>query len=332
MALRVFLTHNPEDLEAYYGRALDELQALDVEISTNPADHDLSTGELIRAAAGCEVIVAHRATPGEAELFATSPNLIAFLRTAVDISTIDVTAATSAGVLVGHADKSFVASTAELALGLLLDAARNIASSTADYRAGRVPPQRPGRQIRGMTAAVIGFGAIGAYLVDLLKAAGLNVLICDPFVDLPPDVPSVSFDEAIATADVVFPLVPSTTETASLINAEAISSMRPGSFLINVSRGEIVNEAAVVDALNRGHLQAFACDVGSAPDQRPDPALAARPDVVATPHLGGLTPENADAQARSSVEQIAAMLNGQAPPRLANPDANRRLQAWWAVQ
>ena len=75
MALRVFLTHNPEDLEAYYGRALDELQALDVEISTNPADHDLSTGELIRAAAGCEVIVAHRATPGEAELFATSPSL-----------------------------------------------------------------------------------------------------------------------------------------------------------------------------------------------------------------------------------------------------------------
>ena len=216
MALRVFLTHNPEDLEAYYGRALDELQALDVEISTNPADHDLSTGELIRAAAGCEVIVAHRATPGEAELFATSPNLIAFLRTAVDISTIDVTAATSAGVLVGHADKSFVASTAELALGLLIDAARNIASSTADYRAGRVPPQRPGRQIRGMTAAVIGYGAIGAYLVDLLNAAGLNVLICDPFVDLPPDVPSVSFDEAIALRRQRADL---SRETSSLVSA-----------------------------------------------------------------------------------------------------------------
>ena len=180
MALRIFLTHNPEDLEAYYGRAIDDLRMLDVEIVTNPTDHDLTTAELVDAASGCHVVVAHRATPGEADFFAASPELVAFLRTAVDISTIDLDAATAAGVVVGHADKSFVASTAELALGLLLDAGRNIASSTADYRAGVEPPQRPGRQIRGMTAAVIGYGAIGAYLFDLLDAAGLDVIVCDP--------------------------------------------------------------------------------------------------------------------------------------------------------
>lgn len=323
MTLRVFLTHNPEDLEAYYGRALPELQALDVEVVTNPLARDLTTSELIVAAAGCQVIVAHRATPGEAALFESSSELVAMLRTAVDISTIDVDAASRAGVVVGHADKSFVASTAELAFGLLLDAARNIASSVADYRAGDPPPQRAGRQVRGMTAAVIGYGAIGAYLADLLAAAGLQVVVVDPRADVPERFDTTTFDAALATADVVFPLVDANPETVGLIGAEALAAMRPGAILVNVSRGEVVDEDAVAEALDRVHLRAFACDVGTAPDQRPDPTLAARPDVVATPHLGGLTPENADAQARSSVEQIAAMLRGEEPPRLANPEVWR---------
>ncbi|MEM9464247.1 MAG: NAD(P)-dependent oxidoreductase [Actinomycetota bacterium] len=323
MALRVFLTHNPEDLEAYYGRALPELRALGVEVVHNPLDRDLSTAELIDAASGCSVIVAHRATPGEAALFAAAPELVAFLRTAVDISTVDVDAATAAGVVVGHADKSFVASTAELALALLLDAARNVASSVVDYRAGSTPPQRPGRQIRGMTAAIVGYGAIGAYLADLLTGAGLEVIVCDPAAAVPDRFETHDLRGALATADVVFPLVDANPATVDLIDAAAIAAMPAGSILVNVSRGEIVDEAAVAAALDRGHLRAFACDVGSAPDQRPDPSLAARPDVVATPHLGGLTPENADAQARSSVEQIAALLAREQPPRLANPEVWR---------
>ncbi|MEO0495173.1 MAG: NAD(P)-dependent oxidoreductase [Actinomycetota bacterium] len=329
MTLRVFVTHNPEDLGAYYGRALSELRALDVDVVLNPTDHDLTTPELVAASAGCHVIVAHRATPGETELFERHDHLVAMLRTAVDISTIDVDAASAAGVLIGHADKSFVASTAEIALGLLLDVARNIAASTVDYRAGVEPPQRPGRQIRGMTAAILGYGAIGSYLADLLDAAGLDVIVHDPHVEPPRDIRPVGFDEALGTADVVFPLVASTPATAGMIDAAAIDAMRPGTILVNVSRGEIVDEAAVADALDRGHLRGFGCDVGSAPDQRPDPTLAARPDVVATPHLGGLTPENADAQAHSSVEQIAAILAGELPPRLAN-DTDARVRAWWS--
>lgn len=330
MSLRIFVTHNPEDLDAYYGRALPELRALDVDVVLNPADHDLSTPELIDAATGCHVIVAHRATPGEAEVFAALDYLVAFVRTAVDISTIDVGAATDAGVVVGHADKSFVPSTAELAVGLLLDVARNIASSAEDYRAHREPPQRPGRQIRGMTAGIIGYGAIGSYLADLLAGMGLDVVVCDPEVADLGDHREATFDALLAESDVVFPLVASTPETHQLIDADALSAMKPGTILVNVSRGEIVDEKAVAEALDRGTLAGFGCDVGTAPDQRPDPELAARPDVVATPHLGGLTPENADAQARSSVEQIAAIIAGDLPPRLANPDARSRLDAWWA--
>ena len=181
---RVFVTHNPENLAAYYGRALPELQAIEsVEVVLNPLDRDLTTPELIEHAAGCEVIVAHRATPGDAALFDASPELVAFLRTAVDISTIDVAAATDNGVLVAHADKSFVPSTAEIALALLLDLARSVSESTIDYRRGDEPPQRPGAQLRGKTAGIVGYGVIARYLADVLRAMGLTVLVTDPYND-----------------------------------------------------------------------------------------------------------------------------------------------------
>ena len=158
--MRVFLTHNSEDLDAYYGRALRELRTI-ADVTTNPYQRDLTTAELIEAAAGCDVIIAHRSTPGEQSLFEARGELVAFLRTAVDISTIDVAAASAAGILVGRADKSFVVSTAELALALTLDVLRNVSESTADYRAGREPPQRIGVQLCGRTAGVIGYGDIG---------------------------------------------------------------------------------------------------------------------------------------------------------------------------
>ncbi len=330
--MRAFVTHNPEDLEVYYRRSLPELQEL-VEVELNPLDRDLTTPELIDAAQGCQVVIAHRATPGEAALFAQSPDLLAMFRTAVDISTIDVAAATEHGVLIGHADKSFVPSTAEIALGLLLDVARSISASTVDYQRSTQPPQRPGFQLRGKTAGIIGHGAIGSYLADLLESLGLAVIVTDPSLaqdDLPSGRSLRSFEELLATSDVVFPLAPALPETENLIDAAALAQMRPGATLINVSRGELLDEDAVSEALDRGHLGGLGMDVGRAPDQRPSPELASRPGVVSTPHLGGLTPENADAQAASSVEQVAALVDGVMPPRTVNAEAAIRLKKHWA--
>lgn len=331
--LRVFVTHNPEDLGAYFGRALPQLRAVDgVEVVLNPLDRDLTTPELIEYAAGCHAIVAHRATPGESAVFDASPELLAFLRTAVDISTIDVAAATDNGVLVAHADKSFVPSTAEIALALLLDLARNVSESTIDYRRGEEPPQRPGSQLRGKTAGIVGYGVIARYLADVLRAMGLTVLVADPYTDdaVADGFERATFDDLLSRSDIVLPLAASTPETENLIDADALARMRPGALLVNVSRGELLDEEAVAAALDSGHLGGLAMDVGRAPDQRPSPSLAGRPGVVATPHLGGLTPENADAQAMSSVEQIAAIAAEELPPRAVNTDAATRLRAWWA--
>ncbi|RZV46738.1 MAG: hydroxyacid dehydrogenase [Acidimicrobiales bacterium] len=325
--LRVFVTHNPEDLDAYYGRSLPPLQDI-AEVRVNPLDRDLTTPELIDAAKECQVIVAHRATPGDAELFAQSPDLVAFLRTAVDISTVDVDAASGNGVLVAHADKSFVASTAELALALMLDLSRNVSASTIDYGSGQQPPQRGGVQMSGRTAGIIGLGAIGSYLAELLQGIGMTVVAHDPHVT-EADVEMVSFAELLGRSDYVLPLAVSIPETHGLIGEAELSAMKPGAFLVNVSRGELLDEAAVAAALDSGHLGGLGMDVGQAPDQRPSPELAARPGVVATPHLGGLTPENADAQAASSVEQVQAMLEQRMPPRTVNEYAATRLRALW---
>lgn len=329
--VRVFVTHSPEDLDAYFGRALPELMSI-AEVVINPLARDLTTAELILESAGCDVIVAHRATSGPAELFAERSELVAFLRCAVDISTIDVDAATEHGVVVARADKSFVASTAELALALYLDTARSVASSTHDYQRSVDPPQRPGNQVKGKVAGIIGFGAIGSYLAQLLDALGLTVLVHDPFIDVPEQFEQLALDPLLEQSDVVFPLAPSSPATENFISAHELSVMKPGATLINVSRGELLDEDAVAAALDSGHLGALGMDVGRAPDQRPSPSLAGRRGVVATPHLGGLTPENADAQAMSSVDQVRAMIAGDPPPRAVNAEHARRLEAFWAAQ
>lgn len=332
--MRIFVTHNPEDRAAYFARALDELEQLDgVDVVLNPLDRDLSDAELLDASDGAHVIIAHRSTPGSAELFSAHRDLVAFLRCAVDISTIHVEAASDAGVLVARADKSFVPSTAELALGLLLDLWRSIASSTHEYRQGIEPSQRAGRQLRDATAGIIGLGAIGSYLAEMLHALGMRVIAHDTDAEVAAgNAEMLSLREVLTQADVVFPLAPAEPSTHHLIDADALNAMKPTAVLVNVSRGELVDEAAVAAALESGAIAGFACDVGSAPDQRPLPSLASRPDVVATPHLGGLTPENADAQARSAVDQVAQMLRGEMPVRTVNPDHATRLRNWWSEQ
>ena len=330
--LTAFLTHNPEDLQAYYGQALPELRTI-AHVVFNPLDRDLSTPELVAAANDCDVIIAHRSTPAEAAVFPALPRLLAFLRCAVDISTIDVPAASSSGVLVAHADKSFVASTAELALALMLDLARNVSESTIGYRSDAPPLQSPGVQLRGRTAGVIGYGAIGSYLADLLRGIGMRVVVCDPDADATVDgFEQTDLHQLLAGSDFVLPLAAATADTNNLIDAHALAAMRPGAMLVNVSRGELIDEVAVAEALDSGHLGGLAMDVGRAPDQRPSPELARRAGVVATPHLGGLTPENADAQALSSVEQVRAMIAGVVPPRAVNADHAVRLRAWWSAQ
>ena len=297
------------------------------DVIRNPGATVLSGAALAEAARGCHAIVADRATPGLPETFAAMPELLAFLRVAVDISTINVPAASAAGVLVTRATPGFVDAVVELALGFMVDLARDVGAMASTYRAGRLPQGRMGLQLSGARLGIIGYGRIGQRLAEVALALGMQVAVFDPFAKVTdPRITQAGFAEVLVSSDIVVCLAISNDSTRHLFNAPAFAAMKPGARFINLSRGELVDEAALIAALEGGHLAGAAMDVGSAPDQRPNPALAARPDVVATPHIGGMTPEAMEHQAMDTVRQIAALARGEMPEGAVNADAAFRLR------
>jgi len=317
----ILLTHSPDTLAHYYGgRALAGLQALG-DVKLHPGNAPLEGEALIAAAADCDLIVSYRQSPGPAALFERLPGLVAFLRCAVDIRNIDVAAASKAGVLVTQASAGFVPAVSELVVGLMVDLSRGVSRAAADYHAGRVPPARMGRELRASTLGIIGFGAIGRELARVAQALGMRVLVHDPYVS---DVPQTAFDALLAESDYVVPLAVATPETENLMDEAAFAQMKPGAFFINASRGNLVDEAALVRALDSGRIAGCALDVGRAPDQMPTPALAARADVIATPHTAGLTLAAIEHQSLETVAQAGEILKGRAPKGAVNADHWKR--------
>ncbi len=327
--MTVFLSHNPEDLGVYFKKAHEALTGM-VEVVRNPQERDLTTDEVIEAAAGCQVVVCHRSTHGRREIFDSLSDMAVFIRPQVDISDVDVAAADANGVLVLNSVPAFIPATAEMALALMLDLARDVTSSTMEFKTGRMPPSNMGRQLSGSTAGIIGYGAIGSYLAQKLKALGMKVVVNDPYVNCTDEeIEQVGLDTLLRQSDFVVPLAVATEETENLINRETIALMKPDVYFVNVSRGNLVDEAALAEAYREGRIGKIAMDVGRGPDQRPSPQMAEMEGVVATPHLGGLTVQNAEAQAWSAVEQVEAIVKGVLPPRAVNPQSDARLKNLW---
>ena len=313
--MKILLTHSPEALANYYGeRALAALRTLG-EMKLHHGAEPLAGESLIKAAQDCDLVVSYRQSPGPAQVFERLPRLVAFLRCAIDIRNVDVAAASKAGVLVTQASAGFVTSLSEIVLGFLVDLSRSITRSAIDYRAGRVPNAQMGRDLRGSTLGVIGYGAIGKEVVRLGKALGMRVLVNDPYVK---NIEQVSLETLLSESDYVVPLAVATAETENLMNAAAFARMKPGAFFINVSRGNLVDEAALEAALDSGCLGGCAMDVGRAPDQMPTPRLAARPQVIATPHTAGLTLPAIEHQSLETVTQAAEILKGRVPRGAVN--------------
>jgi D-3-phosphoglycerate dehydrogenase len=323
---RIFLAHTPDMLANYYGeRALAELRTLG-DVKLNTTGKVLDAPALAREAAGCAIVITDRQTAGPAEVFPQLPDCVAFLRVAIDIRNIDVPAASREGILVTHASAGFIASVAEMAVGYMIDLGRHITASTVEYRAGHEATPRMGKQLKGATLGILGYGAIGEYLARLGAALGMTVLVYDPFKTVAePGVTQVSFDEVLAKPDFVVCLVVANEKTENLMNAAAFAKMRRDAFFLNLSRGNLVDEAALTAALDSKQIAGAAMDVGRAPDQKPSLFLARRPDVIATPHTAGLTPQAAEHQAFDTVNQTRDILAGRMPAGAANPDAATRL-------
>jgi D-3-phosphoglycerate dehydrogenase len=253
------------------------------------------------------------------------PKLVALFRVAVDIRNIDVAAASERGILVCHASRSWVPAVAELVFGLMIDIARGISRANLAYKAGREPDVRMGRQLAGSTIGIIGYGPLARRVADLACAFGMDVLVYDPYVRIDdPRHSAVALGELLARADYVVPLAVATKETENLIDAGRLRQMKRSAFLVNLSRGNLVDEAALRAALDRGEIAGAALDVGRAHDQMPEAETARRADVTATPHIGGLTQEAIEGQALEAVQQVETLLSGRVPHNAVNGVSARR--------
>jgi D-3-phosphoglycerate dehydrogenase len=322
----ILLTHPPEALANYYGdRAVAGLKALG-EVRLNTAGRELSTAELIEAARGCQVIVSYRQTPGTAELFRSSPDLVAFSRCAIDIRNVDVAAAGAEGILVTQASAGFIASVSEWVIGAMVDLGRNLTASTLAYRAGVVPKAPMGLQLEGSTLGILGYGQIGQRLADLALALNMRVLVYDPYKTVENRaIEQRDLSQVLAESDFVACLVIANDATENLMDAVAFARMKSGAHFLNASRGNLVDESALRAALDSGHLAGCAMDVGRAPDQMPSPELARHPKVVATPHSAGLTLPAIEHQSLETVAQVAEILKGRAPKGSVNAERAARL-------
>jgi D-3-phosphoglycerate dehydrogenase / 2-oxoglutarate reductase len=324
--VRVFLTHSPEMRANYYGeRALAALRAA-AEVKLNALGRVLTTADVIAEAKGCEIIISDRQTPGEAAVFESLPELCVFERVAVDIRNIDVAAASRAGVLVTRASPGFVPGVTEWIVGAMVDAGRHVTHYSAAYRAGEAPPaSRMGRQLKGAVIGIVGYGAIGSNLAAIAQALGMRVLVHDPYKKVAPPLIAADFNALLAESDFVVPLAVANEETENLVDASALSLMKKTAWLINASRGNLVDEAALEKALDAKQIAGAALDVGRAADQMPSPRLARRSDVIATPHIAGLTPEAIEHQALETAHQAAALIRGAIPPGAVNADRATKL-------
>ena len=317
--MKVLLTHTPQARAQYYGeRSLAGLQAV-AEVKLHQADAALDAIGLIAAADDVDIIVADRLTAGPSEIFPRLPKLRAFVRCAVDIRNIDVDAASAAGVLVTRAGPGFVQSVAELAIGFMVDLSRGVSRASADYHAGRKPAIVMGRQLAGSRLGIIGYGSIGRYLAGIAKVLGMEVLVADPFATIDDaTIRLLPLDDLLDRADFVVCLAIANEKTENLIGQAALARMQPHAFFINLSRGNLVDEAALSAALREKRIAGAAMDVGRALDQMPTPGLAKLPNVIATPHIGGLTPPAIESQSLETVRQVEKIIAGEVPVGAVN--------------
>ena len=274
-------------------------------------DRDSDLAERI---ADYDAIVIRSATQLTGDLIDRATKLKVIGRAGVGVDNVDVDAATRRGIVVANAPESTVVSAAEHTIGLLVALARNIPQAHAALKQGRWERKTYGGvELADKTLGVLGFGRIGQQVARRASGLGMRVVAYDPFV--PPDrfrelgVERVERpDDVYATADFLTLHLPLTPETSGSIGAAAFAQMRDGVHLVNAARGELVDEAALLDALRSGKVGGAALDVFSAePYSGP---LLELDNVVVTPHLAASTEEAQDRAGVIIAEQVAAALEG----------------------
>jgi D-3-phosphoglycerate dehydrogenase len=260
-----------------------------------------------------DALVVRSATKVTAELLRAGRKLKVVGRAGIGVDNVDVAAATELGILVVNAPTANLTSATEHTFALLLSLARRIPLADASTKAGGWDRKITGIELQGKTLGVVGFGRIGQKVADRARGFQMQIAAYDPFLDAAAarkmQVELLPLDELLASADVVTLHTPFTPETRNLINRERLARMKPGALLVNCARGGIVDEEALLEALESGHLGGAALDV-FAEEPPADLRLVRHPKVVATPHLGAQTHEAQERISRETAEMVLAALAG----------------------
>lgn len=322
--LRLFLAYTEAEFaNAYPSETFARLER-SVDVVRSKGHAALEGVALARAAEGCDLMIGYRSTPCSAEALQGLPNLVAFLRAAVDLSTVDVAEASRLGILVTRVSPGFQNAVAELGIGLMIDLARGITHHRLQSGGGQGLAPRQGIELAGATVGFIGYGGIARHMCGLARALGMHALAFDPLLG-EADIPLLALNDVLRQADFVVCLAAANAQTRHILDAQAFAQMKRGAFFVNLSRGELVDEDALERALDSAHLGGAALDVGSAADQKPHPRFAARPDVIVTQHIGATTLQARARQTLDTIVQVEQIVAGRMPLGAVNAQAAHRL-------
>ena len=323
----------PDDYNDAYGdsQIFGRLrERCDVTIYTAPFH---SADEAVQRIGDAEIIVANRErTPLKADVLDRLPNLRLIAQTGARGAHLDIPAATERGILIAATAGSKnvrsagfnAASTVELTIGLMIAASRRIPDGDVQMRTGRWAGFI-GRELAGRKLGVVGLGRIGSRVAEIAKAIGMEILAWSPNMTperaVAANAMALELDDLVSQADVISVHLQLTPMSRGIISRERIAMMKSDALVVNTARGPIVDEDALVEALQAGRIWGAALDVyGEEPMPETHP-LYSLPNVVITPHVGWVAEDSFEGFFEGIVENVEAYLDGRPVPRMLNPEA-----------
>lgn len=302
--------------------ALAELRAFADTIVFNETGRTLDSADLIPLLADVDGVIAGLDT-FDAKVLANAPNLVVVSRYGAGCDNVDLAAATAQGIVVTNTPGANAEAVAELAIGLMLSVARRIPTLHREVQEGTWRVNR-GVELYGKTLGIVGVGAIGRSVARRARGFSMRLLGHDPYIGAAAmsadGIEAVSLDDLLRRCDIVSLHLPSTPQTFRLLGPRALALMKPGSMLINTSRGELVDEEAVRAALVAGRLGGFGTDVYEVEPPGTGGVMALE-NVVTTPHTGAHTRESVERMADLAVRNLIDVLSGQGCPYVVNAGA-----------
>jgi phosphoglycerate dehydrogenase-like enzyme len=292
-----------------------ELEAAVGRVDYNPYGRPLSAPELKELLRGCDGYIAGVDTI-DRRVIKSTDRLRVIARYGSGVDNVDLAAAAEQSVVVTNTPSANAASVAEFTVGLVLALVRSIPALVNRTRSGEWP-RVMGTSLEGRCVGLLGFGAIGKKVARYLSCFDCTLVAHDPVADehyaARYGIELAALTDVVARADVLSLHLPLLPQTRGIVDSSFLARMKPGSFLINTARGELLDEAALLEALNSGHLMGAALDAFSEEPPAPDHPLLSMPQVLATPHSGAHTDGAARAMGWAALRDCMAVLRGEEP-------------------